>query len=99
MANCKLDLGGGYYFQFTSWKPDRKLNPKYSHLPDVPKFGGILTCPHTSGYVTFDTITAKELFPKNARWKVLSLEPLTLEPSIQTGCCHGYIREGKWISA
>lgn len=32
-------------------------------------------------------------------WDVLSMEPLTLSPSIQCRTCghHGFIREGRWV--
>lgn len=35
------------------------------------------------------------------RWDVVSREPLTLNPSILCNACgaHGWIREGKWVSA
>jgi hypothetical protein len=50
------------------------------------------------GSVTFDVpATAGSPRPK---WKVLSWEPLTLEPSIMDKSCienlHGFIRDGKW---
>jgi len=34
-------------------------------------------------------------------WRATSIEPLTLEPSIKCLVCgdHGWIREGKWVSA
>ena len=39
----------------------------------------------------------------HARWKVESMDPLTLSPSIQHNCgcplSHGYIRDGKWVRA
>lgn len=34
-------------------------------------------------------------------WDVLSLEPLTLSPSLLCRMCgsHGFIRDGRWVSA
>lgn len=34
-------------------------------------------------------------------WRLISREPLTLEPSILCRLCgnHGFIREGKWVPA
>jgi hypothetical protein len=34
-------------------------------------------------------------------WDVISLEPLTLSPSLACGTCghHGWIRDGKWVPA
>lgn len=95
-----VDLGSGFSLRWTRWAPDRKLNPQYSDLPDVEKIGAILTCRHgTEGSILFDHGDAyAKLFPNRPRWKVLSWEPLTLSPSIDCGCCHGYIRDGKWVN-
>lgn len=52
------------------------------------------------GFVTFDVET--EYTPSHAeRWTVESYDPLTLSPSLLCTVCghHGYIREGKWVSA
>jgi hypothetical protein len=94
----ELDLGSGFSLRWTSWAPDRELNPQYNDLPDVEKFGAILTCKHgIEGSILFNHGESYErIFPNRPFWKVISWDPLTLEPSIQTGCCHGYIREGKW---
>lgn len=50
--------------------------------------GGISWCPDCQG----------------ATWRLVSLAPLTVEPSIQTTCHdhpphHGYIRDGRWVGA
>jgi hypothetical protein len=94
-----LDLGSGFSLSWTSWRPDRALNPQYADLPDVEKFGALLTCRHgIEGSIMFDHGEAyAHLFPNRPRWQVLSWEPLTLTPSIATGCCHGYITEDKWV--
>jgi hypothetical protein len=39
--------------------------------------------------------------PGDTAWEVVSLEPLTLSPSLLCTACghHGFIREGKWCPA
>ena len=100
----RLDLGNGYSYEFTSWAPDRSIpeNAKrYEGVPDVEKYGLILTCPHTTGGVTFDGPVQQAVEPKRPKWPVVQWEPLTLEGSIlRDECkCHGFIRAGKWVSA
>lgn len=101
MSTHDLDLGQGFSLRYVSWDPDRKLNPQYRHLFSVAKFGAIVTCRHgVEGVVNFDHGPQyAALFPNADVWTVESWEPLTLKPSIQTGCCHGHIREGKWEDA
>ena len=51
------------------------------------------------GYVAFD---GSQYTPKDApKWKVISKDPLTLEPSILCRKCgnHGFIRNGRWVAA
>lgn len=107
MSGVPIDLGGGYSAVFVCWKPDRALNPQYDGVPDVERWGLIITCPHGEGAITFDGEVQRKLEPNRPRWTVESWEPLTLSPSIQrrklpdgTGCeCHGFIRQGRWVSA
>lgn len=51
-----------------------------------------------SGFVGFDGPHAVVGGPK---WTVQSANPLTLAPSIRCRSCghHGYIRNGRWVSA
>jgi hypothetical protein len=60
---------------------------RFDSSTDKPCDGAITWCPECSG----------------ATWKLVSLNPLTLSPSI---ACrehpvehHGFIREGKWVKA
>lgn len=100
-----IDLGHSHIWHFTVWKPDRVLNPQYAHLPDLDPHGGIIDHLTPSGEpcrgaVTFDTPTAREVFPKSHFWRLVSRDPLTIEPSILCGCGdHGFIRSGEWIPA
>jgi hypothetical protein len=104
--NYDLDLGNGYYLKFFSWSPDRKLNPQYKGIFSVEKIGAHICCPHgNAGGIMFKQTDPRyaEIFPSNESWwDLISLEPLHVEPSIQflnPSCCHGYIREGKWVNA
>lgn len=106
-----LDFGGGVRGVFTSWAPDRQLNPQYDGIPDVERFGLVLDHPDardstrrcTSG-ITFDGPVQQRVTPGSPRWQVESWDPLTLSPSIlcvpgKAGCgLHGYIRAGRWES-
>lgn len=107
-----LDFGHGVRATWTSWAPDRDLNPQYADMPDIERVGLILDHPDardpakrcTSG-VTFDSPATAGLMPNHPRWVVESWEPLTLSPSIlctesKGGCgLHGYIRAGQWVPA
>lgn len=52
------------------------------------------------GYVPFQGAPAN-LFPGPSRWAVVTMEPLTLSPSIACHTCpnHGWIRDGRWVAA
>jgi len=58
----------------------------YHQRPDNAK-----TC---SGCLSWDAADANH-------WDLISLEPLTLSPSLLCNACgaHGFIREGKWVPA
>lgn len=107
--NCDIDLGGGYYLKFFSWSPDRKLNPQYEGVPDVERIGAHITCPHgNAGGVMFKQTNPRyaSVFNESNWWDLIAWEPLHIEPSVQflddqlqPSCCHGFIREGRWVSA
>lgn len=103
MGDNVLDLGAGHVLRFTSFAPDRKLNPQYDGIPDVPRFGAILkhATPDGSpceGSITFDGEVQRLLEPQSAKWTVESWEPLTLSPSLLCACGdHGFIRNGRWV--
>lgn len=112
MTRTPIDLGGGHKLRYTSWTPDRELNPQYADDPDVPRWGAILVHPagphpmmlnpsgECEGAITFDGPMQRKLAPDTPRWTVVSWEPLTLSPSILCACgVHGHIREGRWVPA
>lgn len=114
LCPSRLDLGYEHYARWLSWSPDRELNPQYEGIEDVDQYGVIVEHlnPHTGrrchGAVIFDSPTARRIEPEGrALWTVVSLDPLTVEPSVlcrfpgENGECgdHGYIRDGRWVPA
>lgn len=100
----QVDLGNGFSMKFADWEPDRSIKEnarRFFGIPNCPRICIILTCRHgVEGVVHLDRGDMyKTIFGEREWWKVIQEEPLTLEPSIQTGCCHGFIREGKWVDA
>lgn len=107
VASERLDLGSGVTLEYTSWAPDRDLNPQYGDLPDVPRVGAMLHyggC-ECVGSILFDSAVVQRIFPEHPRWTVEAWEPLTISPSIRTTRVrgehehHGYIRAGRWVPA
>lgn len=100
-----IDIGHGHFIHWTSYQPDRELNPHAAHLPDVEKFG--LLVDHyapdgreCAGGIYFDGPVHRELYPGKPGWTVESWEPLTVSPSLLCICGdHGFIREGRWVPA
>jgi hypothetical protein len=98
-----LDFGNGFTGRWVKWSPDRLIPEnfkRYHDVQDIEKSALLLTCRHgLEGVLHPDAPDVRRVFPNANFWTVESWEPLTLNPSIQTGCCHGYIREGKWVDA
>lgn len=108
-----IDIGASHGIHWTSWMPDRELNPQYAGFPDIERYGLLIDHPSATvvgaaccGGVLFDTPelrALREAFPPchgAAVWQVDSWDPLTLSPSILCSCGdHGYIREGRWVAA
>ena len=109
-----LDLGLGHTLAFIGWRPDRELNPHYADVPDLAQgehHGAIVRhdktdMPHgfCEGAITFDTATTRALRDHHGAasplWQVQSWNPLTISPSLLCHCGdHGFIREGRWVSA
>jgi len=111
MTSPRLDLGSAHWLHFTSWGPDRKLNPQYAKFPDVEKWGAIVGhdlrpddgnefCQKNGfceGSITFDGPVQRQLLG-GPFWQVLSWEPLTLSPSLLCHCGdHGQLINGRWV--
>lgn len=86
-----LDLGGGHFLRFTSWKPDRDLNPQYEQpdgsYPSIEKFGALVMHNRPDGTpcegaITFDSEWARKVTGTAAIWQVECWEPLTISPSL-----------------
>lgn len=115
MTREPIDLGHGHTLRFTSWSPDRALNPQYAEVLDVERWGAIVGHPvgphpivataQSSGYcegaITFDGPVQRQVSePNRPMWTVESWEPLTLSPSLLCACGdHGFIRDGRWVPA
>ena len=102
--NNVYTLGHGHLFRFVGWSPDRELNPQYDGIPDVDRYGAIITHSRPDngeaceGMVTFDGEVQRQLSADRPRWTVVSWEPLTLTPSVLCQCGdHGYITNGEWV--
>lgn len=109
--NDPIDLGSGFSYTFFTWDPDRELNPQYASIPTVEK-AGILVWREGEvlGSCWFDTPEVQAIPGEHTTWQLHSLDPLHIEPSIQmyaydpeqkktVPSYHGFIREGKWVSA
>lgn len=101
-----IDLGDGHALKYTSWKPDRDLNPQYADLADVERIGAIVSHVKPDGSkcwsgIFFECEATRRAFPGHAVWTVESWEPLTLSPSLLCRLCndHGFIRDGRWVRA
>jgi hypothetical protein len=105
-----LDLGRGHTLRWTSWAPDRDLNPQYAGLPDIERYGAIVEHARSDngqrcvGGVTFDTEEVRAVRAisgaTGATWTVESWDPLTLSPSLLCSCGdHGFVRSGAWVPA
>lgn len=101
-----IDLGENHRAFPTCWSPDRKLNPQYENIPDIPLMGyqiehnNAATGEPCMGHVNLDLPGVRQLVNERAVWNVESLDPLTISPSILCDCGdHGYIQNGKWIGA
>lgn len=100
VSDRAIDLGGGHYAQlFVHAAVDPTDDPKpYAGFFHVhPSRGGAdVPAGHPcAGSVTFD-IPVNAGHP-GAKWQLVSLDPLHVEPSILCSCGrHGYVRAGRW---
>jgi hypothetical protein len=112
MSSNRLDLGSGHWLEYTSWAPDRELNPHLAQYPDVGKWGAIVGHPlrpddelcagrgECHAAITFDGEVQRQLSGSEAVWQVQSWDPLTVSPSLLCHCGdHGFIQNGAWVTA
>jgi len=85
-----LDLGHGVTAVFVSWRRFEQAGVIETHncVDGERKSGGIM----------FDLPGMREAFPGRPLWALVSLEPLTITPSVLCSECghHGYIKNGRW---
>jgi len=96
-----IDLGSEHwakpwvYEQGEPWGGFRLLHPK-----GPSNTGAYADSDYCLGSVAFDIPEAITHNHKGPLWAVQSIDPLTISPSIACGCGdHGFIRDGKWVSA
>lgn len=116
MAHLEYDIGHEHYIHYFGWKPDdlpanRELYG--TPLPCVERAGLLIrhrtkdpASPYADaqgwchGAIHFDIPEMFLMRDKGPWWKVESLEPLTLSPSLRCRCGdHGFIRNGVWVPA
>lgn len=102
----RIDLGSDHSIEVGVWDPDLDLNPELRPLASQfpAKVSAIVRHltpggAECEGAITFDVPLARQHF-SGPFWTVDSWDPLTLRPSLLCHCGdHGFIRDGKWVSA
>jgi hypothetical protein len=89
MTATRTDLGNDHYYLTISDRVGNRIGMIENH-PD--KRDPTQRC---EGFVCWSPAHARP----GKLWKVVSEEPLTLEPSIKCATCgsHGFVREGRWV--
>ena len=106
MTSQPIELGSSHSITIAVWDPDLTLNPNAEQYREsLPlKCSGIVghktpQGTNCEGVITFDSPIAREVFD-GPFWTVESWDPLTLSPSLLCHCGdHGFIRQGRWVSA
>lgn len=101
----RFDLGEGHGFTYvssgsghTSWNTQWPDGQQHDDLVGIIEWHAKPDGSECGGFVGFQGLAE----PNRAEWRVLSLNPLHLEPSIlcsplKGGCgSHGWIRGGRW---
>lgn len=87
-ASC--DLGGGSFYQRSYNRSGAWVGITEWHKDPQGQLCG--------GWVPFDVPDLDDFYRQRA-WRVVSLEPLHIEPSLLCNCGHhGFIRNGRWES-
>lgn len=73
----------------------------YFSTTSVEKAGLIEVHKKPDGELCFGSVYFEGTKGDGPKWKVESLEPLTISPSLLCKVCghHGFIRQGKWVPA
>lgn len=92
-----VDIGGGHSIHFVGYEGDPHAGMNDRHMrPDNGK-----PC---EGFISFTGSPWSNLFTGDGAietWDIVSLEPLTLTPSLLCRICgdHGHITNGRWVPA
>lgn len=92
-----VDIGHGHSIRFVEYEDDLRTAIDDYHLnKDGKECGGFIAFKDGAWANSF-----KNSSGEITTWDVISLEPLTLSPSILCRACgdHGFIRDGKWVPA
>jgi len=90
----RIDIGCGHSFAFVEYKGDEHAAIDEYHLTKDGK--------ECKGFIPLKGGSWVNEFGKDlGAWDVISLDPLTLSPSLLCRVCgsHGFIRDGKWVEA
>lgn len=83
----RVDLGDGHSYE--------KVLSKGEWVAIIEFHSDAKTGDPCGGFVAFEGYDSRE-----DKWRVLSWDPLTLNPSLQCPCgSHGFIRNGRWEPA
>lgn len=91
----RIDIGDNHQIKFVEYQGDAHTAANVYHLkPDGSP---------CEGFIPFDGGEWAKAFRENPIevWQVQSFEPLTCSPSILCRVCgdHGFIRDGRWVTA
>lgn len=91
-----IDLGHDHWLRFMAMSDESTLTKIGAYINHHKPDGS----PCRSA-IYFDSEFVRKLLQGKIGWKLESLQPLTVSPSILCLICqdHGYIREGKWVIA
>jgi hypothetical protein len=89
-----IDIGDNHKIKFIGYEDDPCVGINVIHKAPDGK--------DCAGWVPFKGRAWEKVFSETIQsWDILSMEPLTLTPSILCTVCgdHGFIRNGKWEKA
>lgn len=99
-GNAAIDLGNGHFARFFQEGDDLTTEGEtgpsgFFHVHPSKGQNHTPEGDPCAGSVTFDLPRVRR---EGARWTLVSLDPLHVEPSILCSCGrHGYVRDGKWV--
>lgn len=86
------DLGHGVRIAFTTWHEHDPVGLIEEHTDPTGHRCG--------GGILFDLPGVREAFPNRPVWTLVTVDPLTITPSLLCDCGHhGWIKNGRWEPA